>query len=137
MKALRIFLVMALGVVFAMGVMACSLKPSENLSKQRIIKSVQGEWPGMTKFLSFQKTNGQEITKNEYHISYKARFEIIKDMKGYSPKGMGFHITALKGFRWIKVSGNPKSVNVKKGDIFETSGTDAFVKTEKGWASAY
>ena len=137
-KAIYLFhsILVVLIITFVSGCSSKPSRPSESQVKKDVQKFILENW-FWCKMMSFKKTNGEGDSQS-YRIYYTAKFQITKDLKGYSRKGVGYHVCALMGFRWIKthkdnVRDACKVREVKNGYIFEISHYENYKKTENGW----
>lgn len=116
-------------MLLAVSMSACSSKPSASDAEKVFrneLNRIYEDFPGLLKIVSFEKTNGQQLTgygAERYRIDFEAEIEYTADC--YSTK------TDTLG--WISKNKAWGHQPIKKGHRVKEKGAFSFEKTEKGW----
>ncbi len=121
-------------LVMAALFIGCSSGPSDRQAKDGLQKWFESRWPGAVLVMEHEVMNKARDGR-KYVIEYRAKARFIKDAEGCMSTCCGDICIdkRVAGFRWItKASDNPHVI--RKGDLFETQGRNAFIKTDEGWS---
>ncbi len=128
------FLGVIWSLVMAVLCIGCSFGPSDVQVKDELQKWFEGRWPGTILVAEYEVMN-KERDGWKYVITYRAKAQFIKDADGCISTCCGDVCLdkLVAGFRWItRTSDNPHVI--RKGDLFETQGTDICTKTKVDWS---
>jgi len=114
-------------------VCGCSSRPSERQTLSDLQKWFESRWPNTLSVVEYRQLS-EEVDNGKYIVNYKAKVIFLKDTEGCVSTCCGdvCFDKRIEGFRWItKESQNPHII--RKGDLFEVEGRNAYHKNVKGW----